>query len=95
MKTSYKIIYKNEAKKFLKINKIYGLKFLVVFEEISKDYLTVRNYDIKKVNKDKYIKNDYTYRLRIGGYRAIFELQDEIKIIAVIKIGSRGDIYNE
>ena len=25
----------------------------------------------KKVNKDKYIKNDYTYRLRIGGYRAI------------------------
>ncbi|WP_236933655.1 hypothetical protein [Fusobacterium sp. oral taxon 203] len=25
----------------------------------------------------------------------MFELQDEIKIIAVIKIGSRGDIYNE
>ena len=95
MKTSYKIIYKNEAKKFLKINKIYGLKFLVVFEEISKDYSSVRNYDIKKVNKDKYIKNDYTYRLRIDGYRAIFELQDEIKIIAVIKIGTRGDIYNE
>jgi hypothetical protein len=47
LKTSYKIIYKNEAKKFLKINKIYGLKFLVVFEEISKDYSTVRNYDIK------------------------------------------------
>ena len=33
------------------------------------------------------------YRLRVGGWRIIFDREDELKIISIEKIGSRGDIY--
>ena len=33
------------------------------------------------------------YRLRIGQYRAIFTVAKEIKILKVMKIDSRGDVY--
>jgi mRNA interferase RelE/StbE len=34
-----------------------------------------------------------TYRIRVGDYRIIYEIADAIKIITIIKIGPRGDIY--
>ena len=33
------------------------------------------------------------YRLRIGDWRVIFDRQDDIRVIAIEKIGSRGDVY--
>lgn len=33
------------------------------------------------------------YRLRIGGYRAIFRRLNDVFVIEVIDAGSRGDIY--
>ena len=33
------------------------------------------------------------YRLRIGQYRVIFTVAKEIKILKVMKIDSRGDVY--
>ena len=33
------------------------------------------------------------YRLRIGGYRAIFERCDQIEILIVERVGPRGDVY--
>jgi mRNA interferase RelE/StbE len=33
------------------------------------------------------------YRMRIGDWRVIFDMQDEIKVIAIEKIDSRGSIY--
>ena len=35
------------------------------------------------------------YRLRVGGYRIIYEIQDSKLIITIIKIGTRGGIYAE
>jgi mRNA interferase RelE/StbE len=45
--------------------------------------------DIKKLKGSTSL-----YRLRIGDYRVIYEIEDEILIVFVIKIGSRGDVYN-
>lgn len=39
--------------------------------------------------------HDQLYRLRIGNYRIVFEIKDEILIIFVIKIGHRKDVYRK
>jgi mRNA interferase RelE/StbE len=34
------------------------------------------------------------YRLRVGGYRVIFRYENGQLVIVVLKVGSRGDVYN-
>ena len=33
------------------------------------------------------------YRLRIGEYRAVYSVQDDVLTVDVLKVGPRGDIY--
>lgn len=33
------------------------------------------------------------YRIRVGNYRVIYEIEDEIKIVAVVDVGHRREIY--
>ena len=33
------------------------------------------------------------YRLRIGEYRALYSVQDDVLIVNVLKVGPRGDVY--
>ncbi|MFH1306899.1 MAG: type II toxin-antitoxin system RelE/ParE family toxin [Candidatus Micrarchaeota archaeon] len=35
------------------------------------------------------------YKLRVGDYRVIADLQEEVQIIAIIKIGHRKKVYRE
>lgn len=88
---NYKILYKKRAEKFLISNKIEGLQFYKAFKELSESKESVKKYNIKKYH----CKNDYTYRLRIGSNRAIFEVHKDKIIILVLDIGSRGDIYKK
>lgn len=43
--------------------------------------------DIKK------LEGEPGWRMRVGGWRVIFDRQDEVKIIAIEKIKPRGDAY--
>ena len=89
MQTSYKVLYTSEVKKFIKKNKVIGLKFFEAFTELSK------NSNLRALSFDIVVMQSYknAYRLRIGQYRAIFTLAKEIKILKVMKINSRGDVY--
>ena len=33
------------------------------------------------------------YRIRVGDYRVIYQIQDDALLVLVVRIGSRGDVY--
>jgi len=37
--------------------------------------------------------SDYTYRIRVGDYRILYEIQDKELIVYVIEIGHRREVY--
>jgi len=69
-------------------NKTVGIKFHKVFSEIASNMENVDLYDIKNLKGTETLR-----RLRIGKYRAIFEVRDNEVIILVLDIDSRGGIY--
>lgn len=36
---------------------------------------------------------DSTYRVRVGEYRILYSVYDEIRVIAVIRVGHRREVY--
>jgi mRNA interferase RelE/StbE len=57
---------------------------------------------IKVVSADPYAPNNNVkaligrmgYRLRVGDWRVIYDLNDELTILAVERIAARGEVYN-
>lgn len=41
----------------------------------------------------KQLAGSWLWRLRVGGWRVIYDRQDEVRIIAVERLGPRGDVY--
>lgn len=41
----------------------------------------------------KKLTNDQSYRIRIGNYRVLYEIEDGRLIVLVLKIGNRQDVY--
>ncbi|WP_327677488.1 type II toxin-antitoxin system RelE family toxin [Kitasatospora sp. NBC_00458] len=36
---------------------------------------------------------DGLYRLRVGDYRVVYEVQDDVMVILVVHVGNRRDVY--
>jgi len=51
--------------------------------------------DPRKPGTRKLAGSDCLYRLRVGDYRVIYEVQDDCLIIVVIKIGHRREVYRD
>jgi mRNA interferase RelE/StbE len=47
-----------------------------------------RPQGVKKLSGEKNV-----YRIRIGDYRALYSIEDEILFVLVIEVGHRRDIY--
>ena len=88
----YKIKYSKIAEKFIKKNKVIGIRFFKAFEELAEDKENIKFYDVKKFYSKTY---EDIFRLRIGDYRAVFRIIDNELLVYVIDIGSRGDIYKK
>lgn len=39
--------------------------------------------------------SDFAYRLRVGDYRVIYEVFDDIILVEVVRVGHRKDIYRD
>lgn len=81
----YKVIFTKSVKKdFRKIPKLEVSKILNEIAELAK---SPRSYKTKK------LKGEKLYRLRVGNCRAIYDIQDNLMLIFVVKLGHRSDIY--
>ena len=81
----YKIQVKKSAEKELgKIPKKDLIKILNKIESLSDDPHPVGS--IKLTNEEK-------YRIRIGNYRVLYKIEDDILTIFVVKVGHRKEIY--
>jgi mRNA interferase RelE/StbE len=38
-------------------------------------------------------EHDFVWRIRVGDYRVLYKIEDEIKVIEVGKIGNRKNVY--
>ncbi|WP_375499095.1 type II toxin-antitoxin system RelE/ParE family toxin [uncultured Nostoc sp.] len=45
---------------------------------------------IKKLQGD-----NNSYRVRVGDYRVVYEIDDDVLIVTVIKVGHRSEIYKD
>ena len=84
---SYTIIIKRQAKKkLLSLPRKDRVRITEKIELLGYDH-EHPSLDVKKLTEEPY------FRLRVGDWRIIFDKEDEIKIISVKKIDSRGGIY--
>ena len=43
--------------------------------------------------ESKKLTNDNSHRIRIGNYRVIYDIEDEVLIVLILKVGNRKDVY--
>lgn len=80
-KRSYKYLEKLDKKSKQRIS-----NYLLLLTENPRN----PELDIKKIQGESSM-----YRLRVGSIRILYTIEDNILIITIIKIGPRGDIYND
>jgi mRNA interferase RelE/StbE len=62
------------------------------YEKIEDQLLSLR--DTPRPAGCKILKGtEKSWRIRVGNYRVIYEIDDAVKRITVIKIGHRSDVY--
>jgi len=83
---SYRIAVKRSAAKALK--KIPKSDRERIVEKIDSLADNLPNPDLTKMKG-----NNPFHRVRTGDYRIIYEVQEEVLVILIVKIGHRKDIY--
>ena len=48
----------------------------------------------RPLNAKRLTGYDRTYRLRLGSYRIFYEIEDRIRVILVIEVGHRREVYD-
>lgn len=86
----YSVSYSDGALKDLK--KIDHYQATLIISWIEKHLVDCENPRVhgKSLKYDR--KNEWRYR--IGAYRILAEIEDEVVTIAIINVGHRKDIYN-
>ena len=81
----YELQYKKKAIKALaKINDPYYSAILKTIDGLAEN---PRPFGYKKLT----VRSGY--RFRVGTYRIIYDILDDVLLVEIINIGSRGDIY--
>lgn len=83
----YKIDWKEGA-----IKQIQKLPFLLskrIYNKVNQLKENPFSYDIKKIKKEE------VFRLRVGDYRVLFDINLKDKLITILRLGHRKNIYKK
>jgi mRNA interferase RelE/StbE len=83
---SYQVAVKKSAAKALK--KIPRAAQKRIADKIDRLAESLPNPDTTKMKGD----NPF-HKIRVGNYRVIYEIQDDVLLVLIVKIGHRKDIY--
>jgi len=81
----YRIEFTRSAEKDLR--NIDKAKIAAIYREIEQLKSSPRPQGVKKLTGAQ-----RTYRIRIGDYRVVYEIEDEVLLILVIRIAHRKDV---
>ena len=84
----YKVEWKNSAKKELK-----RLPRQVITKVISAVEKLPNNHH--PAGSKKLVGTEHTYRLRVGDYRIVYSIQNDLLIIEVVRVAHRKDVYKK
>ncbi|MEJ2749038.1 MAG: type II toxin-antitoxin system RelE/ParE family toxin [Anaerolineae bacterium] len=83
----YKVTYTRQAERsLLKLPRSIVLRLREKIEQLALDPYAQHNNVTKLQNRDG-------YRLRVGDWRVIYEINDGELIVLVLKIAPRGSVY--
>ena len=83
----FDVVYSNQARKFFKnSNKILINRLLIKIKEL-KNKPIIRDTKIIEGYKEK------LFRVRVGDYRILYEINYDAKTIGIIKIDKRSKVY--
>ncbi|MEO5913563.1 MAG: type II toxin-antitoxin system RelE/ParE family toxin [Luteolibacter sp.] len=83
---SYRVDVTKSASKDLRgIDRMWIPKILAVIESLE--------VDPRPAGCKKLVGSEHTWRVRVGDYRVIYDIEDERLIILVVKIRHRRDVY--
>ena len=84
---SFKIVYSKSALKEIKsLPAIYAKKIIEKSEQLSEN---PRPSGCKKLVGSK----EELWRIRVGDYRILYTIEDQIKIVDIRSVGNRKDVY--
>lgn len=82
---SYRIEFaKSVRKDFKRIPKNDADRILKKIESLAEN---------PRTPESKKLTNDNSHRIRIGNYRVIYDIEDEVLIVLILRIGNRKDVY--
>jgi mRNA interferase RelE/StbE len=84
----YKVVFTSSASKQLK--KLTQSVQRLILEKIKKLDVSQPNNNIKKL-----VGVPDLYRLRIGDYRAVYQLRHKELVVLILKVAHRKDAYKE
>jgi len=81
----------------------YELRFR---KSVSKDLNPILKRDVQKIieaiqaladdprpPQSRKLSGAEKYRLRCGAYRVLYEIQDDVLVVCIVKVGHRKDVY--
>jgi mRNA interferase RelE/StbE len=77
-------------------------------KSVSKDLDPVPKRDVQRIvaaiaaladnprpSQSRKLSGSEKYRLRCGVYRVLYEIQDDVLVVCVVKVGHRKDVYRD